>query len=323
MVYGQRAMGKTRLIKAVLDHFDERATLDDGSPITTLHVSCPDGGFSELTETIATAMGHEADQAAEVISQIRSESSLLIAIDNVHKLITPSLGGLSEFERLLRLIRRSAEGISWILSMDIACWRYFNRARGERYRFDLEIPLQAWNEDQLRQLIESTLESNDLSVDFSTVQLPRQPDEFIQLTEQEQKSGRYFRVLSQHARGNPGFALMYFTQSLTLPLRKNSHQYSVGMFDLSHHGKLDILGIEKLLILRALAQMGRADRVRIEAATQTPTEEVTDSLRHLRNIGAVKRRDNALYEISWEWYPEVLELLNRKHLLQLFGGAAS
>ena len=116
---------------------------------------------------------------------------------------------------------------------------------------------------------------------------------------------------------------MYFTQSLTLPLRKNSHQYSVGMFDLSHHGKLDILGIEKLLILRALAQMGRADRVRIEAATQTPTEEVTDSLRHLRNIGAVKRRDNALYEISWEWYPEVLELLNRKHLLQLFGGAAS
>lgn len=323
MVYGQRAMGKTRLIKTVLANFDEGMTLDDGSKITTLYVSCPDGGFTELTETLATAMGHDAEQAAEVISQIRSESSLLIAIDNVHKLITPSLGGLSEFERLLRLVRRSAEGISWILSMDVACWRYFNRARGERYRFDLELALQAWNEDQLRQLIESTLKSNNLSADFSTVQLPRQPDEFIQLTEQEQKSGRYFRVLSQHARGNPGFALMYFTQSLTLPARKNSHHYSVGMFDLSHHGKLDTLGIEKLLILRVLAQMGRADRVRIEAATQTPTEEVTDSLRHLRNIGAVKRRENALYEISWEWYPEVLELLNRKHLLQLFGGTAS
>jgi len=317
MIYGQRAMGKTRLIKEIL--VSAQSTSTQGNSVQSIYVECPDGGFSQLTSVLAETLGFESDQVAEAVSQLRADNPVLIAVDNVHRLITPALDGLNEFERLLRLIRRSSDSVSWLLSMDMACWRYFSRARGERYRFDIELPLGGWSEDSLRELIEATVASLNIKLDFSSVQLPRQPDEFVQLTEAEQKTARYFRVLSQHARGNPGFALMYFARSIYKPRPQSDADFRVGMFDLSLHGRLDTIGIQKLLILRAVAQMGRAEKSRIEIVTQSPSGEVTDSLRHLRNIGVIRRRDNALYEITWDWYPEVLEVLHRKHLLQLYG----
>jgi len=312
LVYGQRGTGKSRTLKEVLKRCNEAF-----SNIPTYYIDCPDDNFGSLVDELGQVMKIDGDSSMGIVSEIKDSDLKVIAIDNIHRLITPTIGGMAELERLLRLLRRSSDEITWIVGIDIASWRYVERARGERFKFDNELELAPWNEAQLRELIEATTVQHGYKLDFKRVDLPRQPDEFVERGESKQNASRYFRVLAQYARGNPGFAFTHFVNSLSLSRRDNT--FEVGRFDTSLSGQLDDVSIDQLLMLRAIIQLGWASKERIESATLAKSDEVTDALRRLSNWGVIQRLDNGYYQVTWSWYPEVIQMMQRKHLLQFHG----
>jgi len=312
LVYGQRGTGKSRTLREVLKRCN-----DEFSDIPTYYIDCPDDNFGSLVDELGKVMKLDGDSSMGIVAEIKDSDLKVIAIDNIHRLITPTIGGMAELERLLRLLRRSSDEITWIVGIDIASWRYVERARGERFKFDNELELAPWTEPQLRELIEATTSQHGYKLDFKRVDLPRQPDEFVERGEARQNASRYFRVLAQYARGNPGFAFTHFVNSLALSKRDNT--FEVGRFDTSLTGQLDDVSIEQLLMLRAIIQLGWASKERIESATLAKSDEVTDALRRLTNWGVIQRLDNGYYQVTWSWYPEVIQMMQRKHLLQFHG----
>lgn len=320
LLYGRRSMGKSHVIDAILERYKNSRSSD--RPSSMVRVDCPPGDFGTLTNALARIVCNDEEAtAADLISKLRDHDRGVIAIDNIHRIITPAIDGLSEFERLVRVIRRSSDSISWILSVDTASWRYVERARGERLRFDQEIALPTWHEQQIRELVETTIEEKGYTLDFSKLTLPRQPDEFIQVSEEEQTASRYFRILSRYATGNPGSALTFFVNSL-YAIEGDEKRLLVGLFDTKHQGALDELSIELMLVLRAIMQLGWASKATIERSTLARSDEVIDALRLLTNKRIICKNEEGYYEICWDWYPEVSSLLHRKHLLQLLRGNA-
>ncbi|RMA82420.1 ATP-binding protein [Umboniibacter marinipuniceus] len=311
LIHGARASGKTALLRGLAKQLTSQQHEES---ISVRIVDCPRGDFEHLLEAMQAQSFNDAQSASEVISYLRDGEEQVICIDNAHRLVTPTIGGLGEFERLIRLIRRSSDSISWILTIDTAAWRFIQRARGERFKFDLEDRMPIWASADIQQLIDSTNASLSLKLSFDRLNLPRQFDELVQPSDEELATIRFRRILSDYCGGNPGIALQLWSQSLFIDPSIPS-TYLVQVFDISRDGTIDNLSVSLHLVLRSILQLELAIRSDIENATKCSSEEVIDALRLLGNLGVVERTDQGFYRVTWLWYREVCSLMQRKHLL--------
>ena len=310
LIHGARASGKTALLRGL----EKRMATPTEESMNLRIVDCPRGDFEHLLEAMRTQVFNNAQTASEVITYLRDGEEQVICIDNAHRLVTPTIGGLSEFERLIRLIRRSSDSISWILTIDTAAWRFIQRARGERFKFDLEDRMPIWSADDIQKLIDATNSSLSLELSFDRLNLPRQFDELVQPSDEELAIIRFRRILSDYCGGNPGIALQLWSQSLFIdPIAPST--YLVQVFDISRDGTIDNLSVSLHLVLRSILQLELAIRSDIEASTKSSSDEVIDALRLLSNLGVVERTEQGFYRVSWLWYREVCSLMQRKHLL--------
>jgi hypothetical protein len=317
LIHAVKGAGKSafmqRLVKSEVlqaDHFK------------TLYIDCPVGGFAELMENMAIHFaldkelneGEELNGARAVVSYLKETEQMLICIDNIHHLIQPSIGGLQELDRLVRLMRRASSNIAWVISMDSAAWRFVERARGERFLFDLEERLPRWKEADIAKLIADRLDESGLRIDLSYLVLPKQLDNNEEMDD-ELTVSRYAKILWEYAGGNPGIALELWRQSLYLPVSESSNYDAVlRLFDISENTELERLSVNLLLILRAIMQMEYAQKDSIAKAANLSSDEVIDALRLLRSKGFVVKNNND-YAISWHCYRDVETVLKRQHLL--------
>ncbi|WP_298632861.1 hypothetical protein [uncultured Umboniibacter sp.] len=310
LVHGARASGKTALLKGLMTH----DISPNGEAVNVRVVDCPRGDFEQFLEAMKAQIFSHAQSVGEVISFLRDSEEQVICIDNAHRLVTPTIGGLAEFERLIRLIRRSSGAISWVLTIDTAAWRFIQRARGERFKFDLEDRMPIWSAKEVQTLIDSTNSYLSLKLNFDRLNLPRQFDELVQPSDKELANIRFRRILSDYCGGNPGIALQLWSESLFICPSEPS-TLVVQVFDISRDGSIDNLSVSLHLVLRAILQLELAVRSDIENATKCSSEEVIDALRLLGNLSIVERTEQGFYRVSWLWYREICSLMQRKHLL--------
>jgi len=307
MVYADRGRGKTSFIQRLNQQLENTLSL--------VTMQTPAGGdFASLLESLGEAMNMNDDSGArDIAAALKDTDPMVIVLDDVHRLIKPSIGGLKELERLVRFIRRSCQNISWVMTIEASSWQFVARARGERFLFDLELELPRWLESQIAELIETRTQEAGIDASYEGMTVPRQLDALDE-PELEQVSRGYARILWEYAKGNPGVALYLWSQSL---FEDEHGQILVRLFEIPDTSGLDGLSVTLLLVLRATVQLEQAVKVDIARATNLNSDEVVDALRLLTSKGYIVRSDDNFYSICWPWYRAVTTVLNRQHLMIL------
>jgi hypothetical protein len=307
IVYADRGRGKTSFLK--------RLELEIQNDLKVVMVQTPSGGgFAEILEELADVIGMGEDSGVrDLAAELKDANPMVILLDDVHRIIKPSIGGLKELERLVRFIRCSSQNISWVFAIEASSWQFVARARGERFLFDLELELPRWQEVQIAELIEMRTKISGLSVSYEGMVVPRQLD-ILDEPEKEQLSSGYARILWEYSKGNPGVALYLWGQSLFINEEETT---LVRLFEIPDTSGLDGLSVTLLLVLRAILQLEQAVKVDVARATNLSSDEVVDALRLLTNKGYIIRSDANFYSIGWPWYRAITTVLNRQHLVIL------
>ena len=319
LLHAPKGSGKTVLLQQLTR---SEALVNNGHK--SLYIRCPNGGFSTLIESLAIHLsldkelgeGEEFNSARAVVNALKDMPNTLICIDDIHHLVTPSIGGLQELDRLVRLMRRASGNIAWVLSIDSSAWRFVERARGERFLFDLEEMLPKWNEKSIAELITQRVEESKLELDISNFIMPKQINQ--NTSEGDITLTRYSSILWEYSAGNPGVALQLLSQSLfhnNQETRKKTA--SLHLFDINDDNELTQLSVTLLLILRAIMQMEYAAKDDIARCANVSTDEVIDALRLLRSKGFVLRNGHNEYYLNWFYYRDITTILSRQHLLAL------
>ncbi|NJM91381.1 MAG: ATP-binding protein [Rhodospirillaceae bacterium] len=115
-VVGERGSGRSTVLQRVSETRENVALVD-----------CPFEGLDALTRALAQALNLPADGNLESLAaQLDSEErDLGLIIDNAHRLIHPTMGGLAAFDRLIDCARRHSRHCAWVMSMDRVVWRFY------------------------------------------------------------------------------------------------------------------------------------------------------------------------------------------------------
>jgi hypothetical protein len=307
VIFADRGRGKTSFLK--------RLDQEIVGEVRVVSMQTPAGAdFASLLDVFGDQLGMDDDAGArDVAAALKNTDPMVIMIDDVHRMIKPSIGGLKELERLVRFIRRSSQNISWVMAVESSSWQFVARARGERFLFDLEIELPRWHEAQIAELIEIRTKASGLEVSYEGMVVPRQLDVLDQ-SDDEQVARGYARILWEYSKGNPGVALYLWSQSLFIG---EQGEVLVRLFEIPDTTGLDGLSVTLLLVLRAILQLELAAKMDVAKATNLTGDEVIDALRLLTSKGYIVRHEDNFYTIFWPWYRAVTTVLNRQHLVIL------
>jgi hypothetical protein len=316
VVYAARGMGRSHFLRSLAEQLSDQKQ--------TVIVQAPLGDFSDLLPAIGKALGLEQDAPSrDIVNTLKEDVPRVICIDDVQRIITPTISGLKELDRLVRLMRRSSSTVSWVMTIETSCWRFIELARGERFLFDREIALPPWSEKNIAGLISARNKQAEVEPNFSTLVLPRQMGRGDEPEEKAAMSS-YARILWDYSKGSPGITLLLWQQSLFEgqlnefgELDPNGEKHIiVRLFDIPDAALLDSMRVTSLLVLRAIMQLEQGTKDEIASCINLSSEEVVDALRRLSSAGYLISCDG-YYQIVWSWYHAISTVLVRQHLLRL------
>lgn len=300
---GERGSGKTLFTARLMQKME---------PGAVIRVECGAEGRASVRPALRRALGLDEDATTEQLTEaVRERSPSLVVIDNGHHLVRPVIGGLSQLDRLLAFMRGVGGRTSWVVTLDSPTWQHVHRARGERAVFDLVVKLPAWSEEQIGRLIDTRAELFGLRPSFEGLVLPRQPDEDVELSQEERQKRAYTRILWDYVKGNPSLALRFWAQSL---YRGEDERVVVRLFRTPPMEELESLPPTLYFVLRAVVQLDGASPKDVEACTLLTEDDVADALRMARTRGWIAFQDGRA-KVTWRWFRPIKTVLHRRHLL--------
>lgn len=319
-VVGGRGAGKTSFLTRLVRDSDQR--------IYDYVIECPAQGLSSLYDEIEKMIGAPLSDRAAFEEKLKSLGASVLCVDNLHRLIRPTIGGLAELDEFIAFARGWSERLSWVVAMGGSAWRYTKRARGNRVFFDEVIELRPWTEDEIVSLLDSRNRAAEIEPDFSTLKLSRPEDEFdlndMDLEEsqarEELNSNRrkYYRVLWEYSNGNPGVALHAWSRSLYqaggLAAPAEQGKCVARVFPNPDLSRIEKLSLPVLFTLRAIVQLEVATEAQIVECTNLAQQDCADAIRVAIAAGYVSR-DGMWLRIVWDWHRAIVTVLFRQHLL--------
>lgn len=306
LVTGLRGMGKTTVLEVMARQAGKEALL--------LRVG--EGGEERLMLELGEAAGlsrRARNPETSIVSALKSREALLtICIDDVQRLIIPSIGGLAAFDRLLALARACEGSVCWIFGMGDPAWNYVSRARNDRLLFDTIVRLPRWDNTTLRALIERRTEQADFDPDFSQYDETSDYRLYGDIAPEERRRLAYFDALTDYSGGNPSVALEFWRRSLYAD--NETGRVVVRTFAAPNPAKLGALPPAAMFVLRAILQMDIGYSRAIEASTDLSPIVVADALRGLSRLGVIVPAGDG-HRITLYWLREVVRLLERQNLI--------
>lgn len=303
---GNRGHGKSALLNAL------EATLPEGT--RTLRIEAGEAGFEGVLAALSEALGKPALASESGVLALMDEAQapMLVAIDDLQRLVVPAIGGLADFEATIRFIRRTPPHVSWVLAMGQPAWDFLRRARADRLIFDSVLRLPRWSTEALRKLIEARSREAGLDPDFSEI---HEDSAFLfdaDIPAAERRKRAYFTRLRDYSGGNPAVALEFWRHSLLVENATGRHV--VRSFATPDVGKLSALPDATLFVLRTVILMDKTTEAAIARSTDLSPVVVADVLRTLIGMGIVIPFGTG-YRVSLRWWREVIDLLVRRNLV--------
>ncbi|MCH9686780.1 MAG: ATP-binding protein, partial [Deltaproteobacteria bacterium] len=301
VVVGERGLGKSTLLGRLRDAHDG----------PTLALNCPASGLPGLVAAMARVLGlSEGADLEQVAKALADGGPRLVTLDDIQRLVQPTIGGMQGLDELGLLARRAGANVSWVATIGSAAWQYVSRARGDRLHFDEVLRLQPWNEASICALMERRCKDLDVEPSFDGLVIPRQYDD-DELEQDRRSEIGYYRILWDYAGGNPHVATWFWAQSL---FREPGGRLVVRVFREPPATELDALPLTLQFVLRALVQLETATKPEVAAAIRMPLAEAEDALRFALGRGYVDE-DGGVFAITWPWYRAITRMLQRQHLL--------
>jgi hypothetical protein len=299
---GERGAGKTTVARRILA----------GRPDSLL-VGCPPGGFEafrrELLRTLGLSADANDDDICTAIDARPDDNALLV--DDAHRMVRPIIGGLEDFDRAVTLARASSKTCTWVFCIGAGIWQYVARARGARPVFDEVFELGAWGEEQVGELLEQRTRDVGLNVGFESLVAEPEDDPELFAEQLQRTEESYYRLLWDHASGNPAVAVYFWGESLRLD---EDGKVVVHLFEAPDTADIERLPDDAVFVLRSVVQLELAAEADIVAATRLPERQVKDALRYALFRGYLELLEGR-YRIHWSWFRAVTRFLERRHLL--------
>lgn len=307
-IVGERGSGKTTLIRRLLK-----------SHPASKHVECPPGDPVEVRRALLAALDLEDGAGDEEIRdrlQAMPEDNALI-LDDAHRLVRHTIGGLVELDRMLALARDSSNVCTWVFAFDASVFQLVERARGTRPLFDSVIQMKPWSEEGIAWLLESRTEACGLKPRFDhLVKGSMDGDEQSRAELVARTKTSYYRLLWDYSGGNPAVALHFWSRSLGIDA---AGTVRAGLFSAPPTLDLERLPDTAAFVLRAIVRLDPAGLGDIVESTRLTMDQVRDALRYASFRGYVVSDSEGRVAIDWTWFRAVTRVLQRKHFLQ--GGA--
>lgn len=319
-VVGGRGAGKTSFLTRLVRDSDQR--------IYDYVIDCPAQGLSSLYDEIEKMIGAPLSDRVVFEQKLKSLGVCVLCVDNLHRLIRPTIGGLAELDEFIAFARGWSSRLSWVIAMGGSAWRYTKRARGNRVFFDQVIELRPWTEDEIVSLLDSRNQAAEIEPDFSTLKLSRPEDEFelndmdfeeSQAREELNSNRRkYYRVLWEYSNGNPGVALHAWSRSLYkaggLTAQGEQGKCVARVFPNPDLSRIERLSLPVLFTLRAIVQLEVATEAQVVECTNLAQQDCADAIRVAIAAGYVTR-EGVWLRIVWDWHRAIVTVLFRQHLL--------
>ncbi len=278
-------------------------------------VECGFRGSDELQERLAEALGFGAGPvSAEQMSERLAETgNRVIAIDNVHRMARPVIGGQQELDRFADFAEGIAGTLLWVLTFDRFAVQVMRRAQPRRgLMYDI-VELPPWTPEQIGQLLEQRCGEAGIAPDFGSVVIPREYLETAHETEEERNRASIFRSIADLSAGNPVLALHHWANCLRLD--GVDGRLVVRLPTQPSGRELEKATLQRLLVLRVIAHSEMISAEDIVDSLGYPTREVTSILYSAVVRGWVEEVDGR-YRLSWTWFRPITRVLERRNLLE-------
>lgn len=303
-VVGERGSGKSTFLRRLSER--------DDAHVFPGVINCPAIGLNGLMEALAGALECDVGDPVGVGRQLCARGIGMVCVDNLQRIVRPSIGGLRDLDRFVAFITQVGTEITWVAGMTSSSWQYVQRARGDRVFFDQSVELERWSEAQIAALINDRVELAGIEPDFSSLNVQqRQFDEEFD-EDMDRLRSYYFRVIVDYSKGNPGIAIDAWRRSLFE--LAGSQAPLVRPFAQAELSELEGLPLPMLFTLRAIVQLEMATLADVVECTNLSVGDCTDAVRVALGIGCVQH-DGDWLRISWDWYRALTTILVRQHLL--------
>lgn len=305
-VVGERGSGKSQF----LSRLRARVGQDKVRVLT-----CPEEGIDALMAQLAGLTDDPKLRGPELAAALRKLGAIVIAVDDLQRLVVPAVNGLADLDRFTDFTRQVGAEISWVVTIGSASWHYMQRARGDRVFFEQVVRLPHWSEEQLGTLLRDACAKANIDPSFQGLVVPRQADApahgQAEKSEAERSQAGYYRLLWDFSRGNPAVALHAFRESLFV---SDEDEMVVRLFKEPSPEEIEDLPRTLLFVLRTAVQLELASPEEVTAATQIPRADVDDAIRFCVARGYLEPY-LAGFRLTWPWYRTITTVLQRQHLL--------
>jgi hypothetical protein len=297
-------MGKSTILSRLSSELGDRMLI----------VDCPPGGFDRLLESLRDQLetpSAEKPDFAALAGALRARGAEIVAVDNIHRLAAPMIGGFVEWNRAREMVQQMGQEFSWILTFDRLAFQYIERVRADGPSTVQVVELARWTEEEIEELLLVRAEAAGIEIDYDQLVLPRQLEETAYGVEGDRKRRGFIRILWDSSQGNPGVALRIWRDLLTVV---DSGQIEVRLAPQRGVADLEDLSLTSQFVLRSIAQLEYASLDEILGALNLSRADVEAALRAAQARGLVEKQDG-LVSIAWPWYRAITRLLTRQNLL--------
>jgi hypothetical protein len=301
ILVGPKGSGKSTVLGRVAGRLGDQCLL----------IECPLRSVEDLFAELADQLGlSRVDSADEVAAALQTKERLVVAIDDVHRLAKPVIGGLEQVDRLRSFTRAAGDGVSWLYAADEDSWEYVRRFNADEPIHNHVSRLGPWGEDEIGRLLEARCEAAGIDPDFSRLVLPRQLDDRTYESLDARNRAGFARILWDDSGGNPAVALHLWADSLTMDEAK----VVVRLSRPPGPGDLDILSPAAFFVLRTLLRLEAATMEEIADCLPGSDESVADVVQLARLHNMVDERDGRL-TIAWRWHRTIRRALARRNMI--------
>jgi len=300
-IVGERGIGKSAFLQSLRAQLEERI----------ICLECQRGNFTEIEEGLATALSIEETTPASIAEGLTRAGTRVIAIDGLHRLVRPVIGGQADLTRLTKLVEDVQTNILWVFTVDSFAWQFIRRARADQSTITDVIELPAWSEEQLTELIDQRNSEASIDAEFGNVQIPAEHAVTTLDTPGARSKAGIYRMLWTFSGGNPAVALrlwancLYYDEHDHLCVRTPAHPVIADLDSASHN---------VLLVLRSIAQSEMISEKDIVDNLRLPSGAVSSAIHYCVSRGWIEDRDGR-YWLSMDWFRTITRTLARHNLL--------
>lgn len=263
VIFGDKGIGKTTLLKHLEVHFKSNINTDEVSP-EFIYAKMPSKTVRKdsLQKFIANIFEQEVDTFnLEQFDQNLSSKKIII-IDEAQNSFLAQPDGFEAYHQFVAYMNKNTQNIFWVISFNKYSWLYLDRAFGRSQFFRNVYEVTGWSDVAIKELITKRHKSSNFQLSYDLlISATKSQDEIDKYASVESK---FFKLLWEMSRGNPRTALHLWLTALS---RKNARFFNVNVPKEVGAGELEKLSDDLMFTLATILKHENLTQYEIETTT--------------------------------------------------------